>query len=93
MMLIPLRLILVTASFPGVIAPLEELWITWVMMTMAVMAWVMLSGFSDAGGPVDRLLVGVIWGVGVVSGAVLSYAVLGLLDRSYVKQGDGGAVG
>lgn len=50
-------------------------------------AWVTLSGFSDAGGPVDWLLVGVIWGGGVVGGAVLSYAVLGLLDRPHAKQG------
>lgn len=53
---------------------------------LALMAWVTLSGFSDAGGPVDWLLVGVIWGVGVVGGAVLSYAALGLLDRSHAKQ-------
>lgn len=25
-----------TPSFPGIIAPLEELWITWVMKTMAL---------------------------------------------------------
>lgn len=54
---------------------------------LALMAWVTLSGFSGAGGPVDWLLVGVIWGVGVVGGVVLSYAVLGLFDRSHAKQG------
>jgi len=25
-----------TPSFPGVVAPLEELWVTWVMKTMAL---------------------------------------------------------
>lgn len=52
---------------------------------LALMAWVTLSGFSDAGGPVDWLLVGLIWGVGVIGGAVLSYAVMGFFDNEQVK--------
>lgn len=46
---------------------------------LALMAWVTLSGFSDAGGPVDWLLVGIIWGTGLVGTTILAYAVQGLV--------------
>lgn len=46
---------------------------------LVLMAYVTVSGFTDAGGPVDWLLVGLIWGGGVVGTTVLSYAVFGLL--------------
>lgn len=46
---------------------------------LALMAWVTLSGFSDAGGPVDWLLVGIIWGTGLVGTTILAYAIQGLV--------------
>lgn len=36
------------------------------------------SGFSDAGGPVDWLLVGLIWGIGLAGMTILAYAVQGI---------------
>lgn len=52
---------------------------------LALMAWVTLSGFSDAGGPVDWLLVGIIWGAGLVGTTILAYAVQRLVapDRGH----------
>ena len=47
---------------------------------LAVMALVTLSGFSDAGGPVDWLLIGVIWGVGMVGTTILAYGLQGLVS-------------
>lgn len=44
---------------------------------LVLMAYVTVSGFTDAGGPVDWLLVGLIFGGGVVGTTVLSYALMG----------------
>lgn len=48
---------------------------------LALMAWVTVSGFTDAGGPIDWLLIGVIWGAGLVGTTILAYAVQGLAAR------------
>ncbi|CCG07007.1 DUF5368 domain-containing protein [Pararhodospirillum photometricum] len=45
---------------------------------LALMAWVTHSGFTDAGGPVDWLLIGIIWGAGLVGTTILAYAGFGL---------------
>ena len=47
---------------------------------LVLMAYVTVSGFTDAGGPVDWLLVGLIWGCGLAGTTILSYAILGLID-------------
>ena len=47
---------------------------------LVLMARVTVSGFTDAGGPVDWLLVGLIWGMGLAGTTVLSYALLGLSE-------------
>jgi len=47
---------------------------------LALMAYVTVSGFTDAGGPVDWLLIGVIWGTGLAGTTILSYAVMGVFD-------------
>lgn len=52
---------------------------------LALMAWVTLSGFSDAGGPVDWLLIGVIWGIGLVGTTILAYTAQGLWARYHGK--------
>lgn len=36
-----------------------------------------VSGFSDAGGPVDWLLIGLIWGTGLAGTTILVYSVAG----------------
>lgn len=46
---------------------------------LALMAWVTVSGFTDAGGPVDWLLIGVIWGMGLVGVTILAYAIMGMM--------------
>lgn len=53
---------------------------------LVLMAYVTLSGFTDAGSPVDWLLVGLIWGSGLVGATTLSYAVLGLLAHERRQQ-------
>ena len=47
---------------------------------LVFMARITLSGFTDAGGPVDWLLVGLIWGCGLAGTTILSYALLGLIE-------------
>jgi hypothetical protein len=47
---------------------------------LALMAYVTLSGFTDAGGPVDWLLIGIIWGIGLAGTTILAYSVMGLVD-------------
>jgi len=42
-----------------------------------IMAKVTLSGFTDAGGPVDWLLICAIWGGGFVGGTILAYIAQG----------------
>lgn len=48
---------------------------------LVLMAKVTLSGFTDAGGPVDWLLVGLIWGIGLAGTTILVYAILGLMAK------------
>ncbi len=52
---------------------------------LVLMAYVTVSGFTDAGGPVDWLLVGLIWGGGLVGTTILSYALMGLLGKSRLQ--------
>ncbi|SDD80281.1 DUF5368 domain-containing protein [Rhodospira trueperi] len=47
---------------------------------LALMAYVTISGFTDAGGPVDWLLIGIIWGVGLAGTTIVAYAIMGLVD-------------
>lgn len=47
---------------------------------LVLMAWVTMSGFTDAGGPVDWLLIGIIFGTGLAGTTILTYAVWGLVD-------------
>lgn len=45
---------------------------------LVLMAHVTRSGFTDVGGPVDWLLIGVIFAAGWVGGTILLYAAIGL---------------
>jgi hypothetical protein len=39
------------------------------------------SGLSDIGGPIDWVLVAVIWTVGAIGSAILAYAAMGFMGR------------
>jgi len=47
---------------------------------LILMASVTMSGFTDAGGPVDWLLIGIIFGTGLAGTTILTYAVWGVVD-------------
>lgn len=49
------------------------------VLALVLAAKFTVSGFTDAGGPVDWLLVGLIWGVGLAGTTILAYAVQGLM--------------
>ncbi len=53
---------------------------------LVLMAQITHSGFTDAGGPVDWLLVGLIWGGGLAGTTILSYAVFGLIEKQQQVQ-------
>jgi len=63
---------LVLSEGLGLIGSLLALW---------VVARFTLSGFTDAGGPIDWILVGAIWFAGLLGTTMLSYGVLGLLGQ------------
>jgi len=42
------------------------------------MAFITHSGFTDAGGPIDWLLIGVIFGAGAVATTLIAYAAMGI---------------
>ncbi len=48
---------------------------------LVLMAYVTHSGFTDAGGPVDWLLVGLIFGMGAAGVTVLAYVVMGCVKH------------
>lgn len=49
------------------------------VLALVLAAKFTVSGFTDAGGPVDWLLVGLIWGIGLAGATILAYAVQGIL--------------
>lgn len=49
---------------------------------LVLMADVTHSGFTDAGGPVDWLLIGLIWGIGLAGTTILAYGLQGILKKS-----------
>ncbi len=48
---------------------------------LVLMAKVSSSGFTDAGGPADWFLIGLVYGAGFVGAVVLFYALTGWLGR------------
>lgn len=46
---------------------------------LVLTAEVTVSGYTDAGGPVDWLLVGLIWGVGLAGATILAYGTQGVI--------------
>lgn len=57
------------------------------VLALVLMAEVTVSGFTDAGGPVDWLLVGLIWGVGLAGTTVLTYGLQGLAANCRCRAG------
>ena len=49
---------------------------------LVLMAEVTVSGFTDAGGPVDWLLVGLIWGIGLAGTTILAYGIQGVFKKA-----------
>ena len=49
--------------------------------SLMLMAKVIHSGFTDAGGPVDWLLIGVIFGMGAAGVTVLAYVAMGCIKH------------
>src|SRR5690606_38879015 len=47
------------------------------VLALVIMAKVSSSGFTDAGGPADWLLIGIVFIVGLVGTTILAYSVLG----------------
>ncbi len=47
-------------------------------LALVIMAKVTVSGFTDAGGPIDWLLIVFIWGLGLVGITILAYTITGL---------------
>jgi hypothetical protein len=51
------------------------------VVALVIMARVSSSGFTDAGGPADWILIAIVYGIGAVASTILGYAVLGWLER------------
>jgi hypothetical protein len=51
------------------------------VMALVIMAEVSSSGYNDAGGPADWVLIAVVFAVGAVGAAVLSYTAMGWICR------------
>jgi len=47
------------------------------VLALVLMAWVSSSGFTDAGGPADWVLIALVFGVGLVGSTILFYIVGG----------------
>jgi hypothetical protein len=63
---------LVGAELLGILGGVVALFIMW---------FVTDSGLSDIGGPIDWVLVAVIWTVGAIGSAILAYAAMGFMGR------------
>lgn len=50
-------------------------------LALVVMARVSSSGFTDAGGPVDWILIALVFGAGLVGSAILAYTAMGFYPR------------
>ena len=46
-------------------------------VALVMMAQFSVSGSSDAGGPIDWLLIGLVYGIGMIGSTILVYAVMG----------------
>ena len=46
-------------------------------LALVIMAKVSSSGFTDAGGPADYILIALVYGAGLVATVVLAYAAMG----------------
>lgn len=49
------------------------------ILALVIMAIASASGFSDAGGPIDWFLIGLIFGIGFIGATILVYTIAGWL--------------
>ena len=49
-------------------------------LALVIMAKVSSSGFTDAGGPADWILIALVYGVGLVATVVLTYTAMGWIS-------------
>ena len=50
-------------------------------LALVLMAKVSSSGFTDAGGPIDWILIALVFGAGLVGSAILAYTAMGWCPR------------
>lgn len=50
-------------------------------LALVLMARVSSSGFTDAGGPIDWILIALVFGAGMVGFAILAYTAMGFCPR------------
>lgn len=50
------------------------------VVALVIMAQVSSSGFTDAGGPADWVLIALVYGVGAVATVILTYAIMGWMN-------------
>lgn len=50
-------------------------------LALVLMARVSSSGFTDAGGPIDWILIALVFGAGLVGTAILTYTAMGFCPR------------
>jgi hypothetical protein len=49
-------------------------------LALVIMAKVSSSGFTDAGGPADYILIALVYGAGLVATIILAYSVMGWMS-------------
>lgn len=57
-------------------------------LSLSIMARVSASGYSDAAGPADWILIALVFGAGALGSAVLAYTLMGWLGMA-LRQGGG----
>ena len=55
------------------------------VLALIIMVNVSSSGFSDAGGPIDWLLICIIYGLGFVGTTIICYALAGYFSKARIK--------
>lgn len=55
------------------------------VVALVIMAQVSSSGFTDAGGPADWLLIGLVYGAGLVATTVLVYTLRGWMQSGKAR--------
>ncbi|MDO5667054.1 MAG: DUF5368 domain-containing protein [Alcaligenaceae bacterium] len=54
------------------------------VLALVLMVMVSSSGFTDAGGPIDWLLIGVIYGLGFIGTTIICYTLAGYFSKGKI---------